>query len=89
MSAPERRAPVQAQGSYYLRPGDSRLAGTRPPGSISWEEHEEAWRDYATRFGSGQSAERIAERGGFGFCELTDHLGREPKTWRSEWSRRA
>ena len=29
----------------------------------------------------GQSAERIAERGGFGYWEITELLGREPNTW--------
>lgn len=51
-------------------------------GTISWEEHLEAYKDYSNRYGSGQSAERLAERGGFGYAELVDHLGREPRTWR-------
>lgn len=35
----------------------------------------------SARYGAGQSAERLAERGGFGYWELTDLLGHEPKTW--------
>lgn len=69
---PERRAPVQ---------GDHGRRG-RPRGTIAWDEHVEAWNDYAKRYGTSQSAERIAERGGFGYEELIDHLGREPHTWK-------
>lgn len=51
-----------------------------PYGTVSVEEHEEAWAAYARRH-SGQSALRIAERGGFGIEELTQQLGRLPGTW--------
>ena len=64
----ERRAPVQ---------------GTRP-GSISWEEHLEVWDAYAKRYGTKQSAERIAERGGFGYLEIELFTGKHPRTFRSE-----
>lgn len=79
-----RRAPVQ-----YSHDGGTKHGITyRPhgPGTISWAEHEEAWADYGARYG-GQSAERIAERGGFSYGELVDHLGHEPKTWRAAGSR--
>lgn len=69
-NARERRAPVQG--------GDQT---GKPPGTVAWWEHEQAWLDYSRRY-SGQSAERIAERGGFGYWELMDHLGHEPTTWR-------
>lgn len=74
-----KRAPVQgethrASGAYQ----------PRGPGTIAWEERELAWSTYAGRYGRGQSAERIAERGGFGYHELTDLLGREPTTWAPE-----
>jgi len=72
MSA-ERRAPVQCEG--YGR------QQTKPPGTISWAEHLEAYAEYARRYGTGQSAERLAERCGFGWGELVDFLGHEPKTW--------
>lgn len=52
------------------------------PGTVSWEEHVVAWVVYAATYGSGQSAERIHERGGFCYGELTEFLGHEPKTWR-------
>jgi len=67
------RAPVQQE----YDPRRERI----PAGTISWEEHEEAWAAYAKRFGKYQSAERIAERGGFGYFELVEFLGRRPTTW--------
>ena len=72
-----RRAPVQ---------GDYNRATRRyeRAGSIAWAEHVEAWEDYARRYGRDQSAERIAERGGFGYQELVDHLKRAPTTWTGE-----
>lgn len=69
-----RWAPVQGET-------ESRLGPARPRGVVAWWEHELSWQDYARRYGTQQSAERIAERGGFGFNELTDHLGHEPTTW--------
>jgi hypothetical protein len=72
----ERRALVQAEKTP--------LTGVRrfvQAGTVSWEEHLAAWTQYALRFGSSQSAERIAERGGFGYFELSALLGHEPKTW--------
>jgi hypothetical protein len=66
----ERRAPVQA----------NRQLG-KPAGTIAWSEHLEAYADYAKRYGTDQSAERLAERGGFCYGELVEHLGREPSTW--------
>lgn len=49
-------------------------------GTVSWEEHVEAWTDYAKRY-RGQTAERLAQRGGFGYAEISEHLGRPPTTW--------
>jgi hypothetical protein len=63
-----------------------RLMGIRVPvngepgGSISLTEFEQAYIPYGKRFS--QSAERICERGGFGWAELTDQLGHEPTSWR-------
>lgn len=70
---PERRAPLQGDGYGRLQ--------TKPPGTISWAEHLEIYEAYAKRDGRDQSAERIAERGGFGWSECVLLLGREPKTW--------
>jgi hypothetical protein len=67
-----KRAPVQ---------GDRGVRQGKGPGSIAWHEHEEAWAGYAREFGTGQSASRVAERGGFSYYELTLYLGREPSTW--------
>lgn len=71
MSSVERRTPVQM--STKLR---------KPPGTVSWAEHLEAWGAYAKRYGDSQSAERMAERHGFSYCELVTFLGREPSTWK-------
>lgn len=54
-----------------------------PHGTVAWSEHEDAWRAYA-RTHDGQSAERIAQRGGFGLVELVTQLGRMPSTWRPD-----
>ena len=71
------RAPVQADRH---RSKLIKLPGT-VAGTVAWDEHLQAWRAYAAKYGSDQSAERIAERGGFGYAELGALLGREPKTW--------
>jgi hypothetical protein len=71
----ERRAPVQGDRSIP-KGSDGRESGT-----IAWSEHEEVWRAYADRGHGGQSAERIAERGGFGYREIVDLIGHVPKTW--------
>lgn len=82
MSEPtERRAPVQGEW-------DRARIKKRPPGTVAWEEHIAAWEIYAQRYGRDQSAERIAERCGFGYWEITELLGHEPKTWRSLVSER-
>lgn len=65
-----RRAPVQSERN-------------RPAGTVLWEEHEKAWRAYSVRYGKDQSAERIAERGGFGYDEITKLLKHPPLTWES------
>lgn len=70
-----RRAPVQRSpwDRENHRPG-------RGPGTISWAEHCLAWSGYASQY-PGQSAERMAQRGGFSYEELITFLGHEPKTW--------
>jgi hypothetical protein len=50
-------------------------------GTIAWAEHLLAWSGYAREYGRSQTAERMAERGGFSYYELTLYLGREPTTW--------
>jgi len=68
-----KRAPVQGEYRYSI-----------PKGTISWEEHLEAWEAYSETYGSSQSAERIAERHGFGFLELVILLGHAPETWEGD-----
>lgn len=80
------RVPVQADGLYYLSEDDRRRVGSHPPGTVEWGEHVMAWRGYGERFpGSAldQDAVRIAQRGGFGYNEMTEYLGHEPTTWRA------
>jgi hypothetical protein len=55
----------------------------KPCGFVSWEEHLEAYAAYARQYGNLQSAERISERSGFGYWEMTELLGREPTTWQA------
>ena len=69
-----RRAPVQDERSDGVR-------AAVPEGSITWEEHLEVYERYAALYGTRQSAERLAERGGFGFYEAQTLLGRALKTW--------
>lgn len=52
-----------------------------PRGTIAWAEHIEAYGHYAAKYGRSQSAERIAERGGFSYRELVSLLGHTPTTW--------
>jgi len=79
------RVPVQGDGPYHLgvdHPGRKAYPGeVKPPGTITWAEHTKAWEAYKAMFGGGQSAERILERRGFSYGELTMLLGDAPKTW--------
>lgn len=43
---------------------------TRPACHVPWSVAEKAYKAYVAQFGSDQSLERIAERGGFGHSEL-------------------
>jgi len=70
----ERTAPIQ---------GDRTAQGKKDPdGTITWKEHLLVHEKYAKKYGTSQSAERIAERGGFGFREATELLGEPLKTFR-------
>lgn len=73
----ERRAPVQGEGWR----GDP--DNHRPPGTVSWAEHQQAWDEYH-RHHREQSAVRIAARGGFGWSEMKTLLGHDPETWRPD-----
>lgn len=76
----ERRVPVQGS---LCRCANPRHKHDKPPGTIAWSEHAKAWEVYAARFGKGQSAERIAQRGGFAHGELRMFLGRDAETFRA------
>ena len=79
-----KRAPVQASQQRSVSPEyRERLKDIRDHGSgtIAWAEHLEAHAAYAAEYGNQQSAERMAERGGFSYFELFLFLGHEPKTW--------
>ena len=69
-----RRAPVQGNRA---RDG----LDAHAPGTIAWHEYLLAWSGYAARYGTSQSAERLAERGGFDWAELETFLGHKPETW--------
>lgn len=71
----ESKARVQGEGRRLGRtPQDI------PDGYIDWDEHHQAWEVYSRRW-SGQSSEEIEARGGFGYYELKNLLGRPPQTW--------
>lgn len=69
---------VRVQGEYDE---NGRREKDVPQGYIEWWEHTQAWEDY-TKMYAGQDAQTIADRGGFGWNELVDHLGGAPTTWR-------
>ena len=58
-----------------------------PGGSVAWSEHVEAWKTYHEQH-PGQSADRIAERGGFGWEEFKMFAGHYPTTWSERGVRR-
>jgi len=75
------RASVQGDGSYWLQAGDVRRAKANSPGTIAWEEHLEVYAVYSKKYGTQQSAERLAARGGFGKLEAESLLGHPLRTW--------
>ncbi len=51
----------------------SRRKGTQPgPLSVPWAVADKAWQAYHQKWHSDQSVERLAQRGGFGWCEMDD-----------------
>ena len=71
----DRRAPIQGEYSPDERKH-------YPAGSITWEEHLAVWDAYDKKWRCGQSAERVAERCGFGHREAEELLGRPLATFR-------
>lgn len=73
-----KRAPVQGDYRYRARgPHPLRV----PSGTIAWSEHLAVFELYAKRYSVEQTAERIAERGGFGYGEIQALTGAAPTTW--------
>lgn len=62
---------------FPLMPG---VSGDHGPSSCAWEIAEKAYANYVKRFGSQQSLERIAQRGGFSWLEMDDQY----PAWREE-----
>lgn len=75
--------PVTKQNTRAPVQGEHKTASSMPPGTVSWEEHLEAYAVYVKTHGNAQSAERLAERAGFGYQEITELLGHKPKTWKA------
>ena len=71
----DRPFPIQA-GTYQNESGEPyRPIKRYRPCSIPWWLAEEAYKLYSKRFGTSQSLERLAERGGWGRAELLWLLG--------------
>ena len=62
--------PFPIQADSMIQPSGMRSA-------IPWWLAEEAYKHYKSRFGDGQSLERLAERGGFGRAELVALIRQE------------
>ena len=74
--AEQRTFPIQ--GEDHDASGKAvRPIGAMPATSIPWWLAEIAYSEYSRRFGTGQSLERLAERGGFGRWELLSLLAPE------------
>ena len=85
MITPEPHCPTCTCGKRAPVQGSPKVPKGQPgcgPGTVSWAEHELAWGAYDREYRSGQSAARMAERGGFSYYELNEFLGRAPATWR-------
>lgn len=66
----ERRFPIQSETRpIWTTEGRQRIKQF-PPFTIPWAVAEIAYQQYSTWFDSGQSLERLAQRGGFGRDEL-------------------
>lgn len=66
----ERMFPIQGDT-------DTETRIRRPAGSVPWSVAEEAYKVYSEWFGTSQSLERLAERGGFSWHELVRLLQRD------------
>ncbi len=78
----ERMFPIQSDIFSEKRHPMNRI----PEGSVPWKLAECAYEVYSHIYGTDQSLERLAERGGFGWVELTVFLSarRYPKkSWKA------
>ena len=74
----------ESEGGRVADPRRRVAVNGAPYGTISWEEHLQAYDGYARKFpgsASAQDAERIAARGGFSVAELVYALGHMPLSW--------
>lgn len=68
------RFPIQAIDAY-----------TGNAVAIPWEHAEEAYKEYSLQYGTSQSLQRLAERGGFGASEIVMFLCgtmQAPRRWK-------
>lgn len=65
----EKMFPIQGGTNWNCKRND-RPVKRYPPSLIPWWLAEKAYKTYSQKFGTGQSLERLAERGGFGREEL-------------------
>jgi hypothetical protein len=72
--------PFPIQGGYDKKPDGGAVVQVHRYGSCSipWWLAEIAYEYYSERFGTSQTLERLAERGGFGRQELLMLLRRDP-----------
>jgi hypothetical protein len=77
----EPRWPVQAEHQFDPTTKDKKRS-KKPAGAVGDLEARIPYDAYVSRYGSEQTFERLHERGGFGYWELTYFLGQEPKTWK-------
>lgn len=75
----DRPFPIQG-GNNWERIRSERPIIHYPPSTIPWWLAEEAYKVYSDKFGSSQSLERLAERGGFSREELVWLLSEKPNT---------
>lgn len=79
-----KRFPMQGDGAWWVSDGHPDKAGAHPRGTITWEEAEAVYVEYAKRWPAsarGQSLARLRERGGFSYNEAEMLLGRPLETW--------
>ncbi len=71
----QRQFPIQQDYDWRTREREGRPF-MRDYGQVPWSVAEEAYVVYSGRYGTSQSLERLAERGGFGRDEIEELLGR-------------